>query len=211
MADGGPPDDQDICRCYTPGQTELDQSKAGAESPTNATGGIADNAARMVEDLAWQAETDEWWSTQLFSPQPETLPPTREGTDVEDLIAWPRWATPHRSRPRLGRPRPPRDRLRPPRPMGRSDGSHHPQPHLEPRGRTSRHPAVPEKRYKQFSRVPHPGYLVALPGETPRGRYERILRLFEEIRTPAEDRQRVLRECFPDGTPRAEKDPNARK
>ncbi|CAB0030718.1 unnamed protein product [Trichogramma brassicae] len=33
------------------------------------------------------------------------------------------------------------DRLRLPRPMGRSDGSHHPQLHLEPRGRTSRHPS----------------------------------------------------------------------
>ncbi|CAB0038703.1 unnamed protein product [Trichogramma brassicae] len=43
----------------------------------------------MVEDLAWQAETDEWWSTQLsFRHSQKTLPPTREGTDVEDLIAW---------------------------------------------------------------------------------------------------------------------------
>ncbi|CAB0040089.1 unnamed protein product [Trichogramma brassicae] len=372
MADGGPPDDQDICRCYTPGQTELDQSKAGAESPTNATGGIADNAARMVEDLAWQAETDEWWSTQLFSPQQKPLPPTREGTDVEDLIAWlatdstPEWpilrqaptttpaagttatgANARTDRPltlgetaegkpssvpqakadaqsgedtrarrkhdcaelkkleeqaleqkaearrlirerkeaveeeqklraeeealrnslqRLARQRaelgenlqtktrkinlaikhanyldgeaadvrkylagqaqmgdttqkPPQARSAPtasrPATTAQAHGAirREPPSATAPRAPRANQPPPqqwPEKRYKQFSRVPHPGYLVALPGETPRGRYERILRLFEEIRTPAEDRQRVLRECFPDGTPRAEKDPNAR-
>ncbi|CAB0029911.1 unnamed protein product [Trichogramma brassicae] len=265
------------------------------------------------------------WSTQLFSPQPETLPPTREGTDVEDLIAWlatdstPEWpilrqaptttpaagttatgANARTDRPltlgetaegkpssvpqakadaqsgedtrarrkhdcaelkkleeqaleqkaearRLIRERKEaveeEQKLRAEEEALRNSLQRLARQRAElgenlqtktrkinlaikhanyldgeaadvrkaPRANQPPPQQWPEKRYKQFSRVPHPGYLVALPGETPRGRYERILRLFEVIRTPAEDRQRVLRECFPDGTPRAEKDPNARK
>ncbi|CAB0040664.1 unnamed protein product, partial [Trichogramma brassicae] len=89
MSDEGQSGQPEICKCYIPDQSGLNQDEARAESPpTSATDGTADSAARMVEDLAWQAETDEWWEAQLRAPQPEPQALTGESTGVEDLIAW---------------------------------------------------------------------------------------------------------------------------
>ncbi|KAL7294475.1 hypothetical protein TKK_0012469 [Trichogramma kaykai] len=86
MAEGGSADNPDICRCYTPDQTGL--TSRNDSSQTSSMGVTVDSVARLVEDQAWQAETYELLSTQLFSPQPETLPPTNEGMDIADLIVW---------------------------------------------------------------------------------------------------------------------------
>ncbi|CAB0038699.1 unnamed protein product [Trichogramma brassicae] len=101
MSDEGQSGQPEICKCYMPDQSGLNQDEARAESPpTSATDGTADSAARMVEDLAWQAETDEWWEAQLRAPQPEPQALTGESTGVEDLIAWlttgstPEWPNP---------------------------------------------------------------------------------------------------------------------